>query len=120
MLHRCNFFEKDLTSYDKKDTDHTVIIEQALIVGYLTNAGNKKTKMDKFHDYEGVQRKDGTMDQDKVLDIMLQKHKDRLDELQSFKGTLDEELRDSYEQADVEINRRTQERIVMDDLAKFN
>ena len=117
---RDNFFEKELTNYDKKDTDHAVIIEQALTVGYLTNAGNKKTKMDKFHDYDGVHKKDGLMDQNKVLDIMVQKHNDRLNELQSFKGTLDEELRDSYEHVDTELNRRSQERVVMDDLAKFN
>jgi hypothetical protein len=75
--------------------------------------------MDKFHDYTGVQRSDGTIDQEKVVKMMLKKHKERADELNSFTNTLspeDQELRDINDGDNVLYNNT---RTIMDDLARY-
>jgi hypothetical protein len=118
---RAKFFERDLhENLNEIKNDQIVIIEQVFTVGYLTNDSKNKTKMDKFHDYGDVQRIDGTYDQENVLKVMLQKHKERADELNGWICTVDDDTKqihnipgiDSYS---VYKNTRT----IMDDLAKF-
>ena len=120
---RANFFNKKVDQDDdrdiKIDSDQVVIIEQVFTLGYLTNQTKKKTKMDKFHDYTGIQRSDGTLDQEKVVKMMLKKHKERADELNSFVNTLspeDRELRDINDGNNVLYNNT---RTIMDDLARY-
>ena len=130
-----NFFNKSLLNKnDKKLNDHIVIIEQLWVVGYLTNDTMKKTKMDKFHDYNNVQRIDGTIDQEKVIKIMLQKHLERDNELNSFMCTVDSDTKEIHDITQFEDRIGPQKdtynhshgkfakkntRTIMDDLAKF-
>lgn len=86
--HSDKFFEKDINNQTNDIANQTAVIEQVFTVGYLTNQAEKKTKMDKFHDYSGIQRSDGTINQEKVIKMMVRKHKERADELKSFKSTL--------------------------------
>jgi uncharacterized protein (UPF0333 family) len=120
---RANFFNKKVDQDDdrdiKIDSNQIVIIEQVFILGYLTNQTKNKTKMDKFHDYTGIQRSDGTIDQEKVVKMMLKKHKERADELNSFTNTLspeNQELRDINDGDNVLYNNT---RTIMDDLARY-
>ena len=103
------FFSKNLSAdYDndaKIDPNQIVIIEQVFTLGYLTDQAKKKTKMDKFHDYNNIQRSDGTFDQEKVIKTMLKKHKERSDELNSFVCTLDQETQEQIH--DVSANENT-------------
>ncbi|VBB18305.1 hypothetical protein YASMINEVIRUS_768 [Yasminevirus sp. GU-2018] len=120
---RANFFDRGLPQEGdetKIDADQVVIIEQVFTLGYLTNATAKKTKMDKFHDYDGVHRADGTIDQEKVIKTMLRKHKERENELNSFVSTLDNEAQEVYDVPDVgPYSQYKNTRTIMDDLAKF-
>jgi hypothetical protein len=117
---RANFFDNKM-DYDPDSPDnHTVIIEQVFVTGYLTNNGEKKTAMDRFHDYRNVQRLDGTMDQEKVIRIMMDKHKDRENELKTFMCTVDDDTKQTHDVGEVDAytpyrNTRT----IMDDLAQF-
>lgn len=121
---RASFFEQDINknddNYNNKLNDQVVIIEQVFTVGYLTNETKSKTKMDKFHDYSGVQRLDGTVDQEKIVKIMLQKHRERANELNSFMCTLDDETKEVHDVPNIDnysVYKNT--RTIMDDLARF-
>lgn len=120
---RANFFDKGLPQEGdetKIDPDQLVIIEQVFTLGFLTNATLKKTKMDKFHDYKGVHREDGTINQEKVIKIMLKKHKERDNELNSFINTLDGDTKEIYDVPDVgPYSQYKNTRTIMDDLAQF-
>jgi hypothetical protein len=118
---RANFFEKDLQKDNVKiDDDNLVIVEQVFTVGYLTNDAKKKSVMDKFHDYGQVERIDGTIDQSKILKIMMQKHKERSKELNAFLCTVDDETKELHDVpgiGDYQSYKNT--RTIMDDLAQF-
>jgi hypothetical protein len=120
---REKFFSKDINDNDidlKIDPDQVVIIEQVFILGYLTNETKLKTKMDKFHEYNDVRRMDGTIDQEKVIKMMLKKHKERENELNSFMCTLDEDTKEIHDVPNVDyysVYKNT--RTIMDDLAKY-
>ena len=104
----------------KIDPEQVVIIEQVFTLGYLTNQTNKKTQMDKFHDYDNVQRSDGTINQEKVIKIMLKKHKERADELNSFVSTLNDETQQVvHDIPEGEYSLYKNTRTIMDDLACF-
>jgi hypothetical protein len=96
---RANFFEKGLSTCDdliKIDPDQVVIIEQIFTLGYLTDETHGKTKMDKFHNYGDIQHQDGTIDQAKVIKMMLIKHKERENELNSFMSTVDDDTKEIH------------------------
>lgn len=118
---RAKFFERNLEEdRNKLADDQVVIIEQIFIVGYLTDQCSKKTKMDKFHEYTNIRKTDGTINQERVFKIMLQKHKERENELNSFKCALDDDAKEIYEVPEIDNcaayeNTRT----IMNDLAKF-
>lgn len=121
---RANFFSNGLSKNDDKDTkidpEQVVIIEQVFTLGYLTDQTKKKTKMDKFHDYDNVQRTDGTIDQEKVIKMMLKKHKERSAELNSFVSTLDPETQEQiHDIPEGEYSLYKNTRTIMDDLACF-
>jgi hypothetical protein len=116
--HRERFFEKGLED-STPITDQVVIIEQVFTLGYLTNQTQKKTKMDKFHDYSDIQRSDGTINQEKVIKMMLNKHKERADELKSFKATLGNEAQEIRGNNDGNDVLYENTRTIMDDLAQF-
>ena len=91
---RDKFFDKKLSNDDFKTT---VLIERIFIVGFLTNKSLLRTKMEKFYEYdENIIRNDGTMNQEKVLKMMIQKHKDRDDALNSFTQTLDKDVKETH------------------------
>ena len=52
--------------------------------------------MEKFYEYDNIIRDDGTMNQEKVLKMMIQKHKDRDDALNSFTQTLDKDAKETH------------------------
>ena len=118
-----NFFTKPIDHDDDKEIDpeQVVIIEQVFTLGYLTNQTRKKTKMDKFHDYDSVQREDGTINQEKVIKMMLKKHKERATELNSFVSTLaDEDQQEIHNiPTDQQYSLYKNTRTIMDDLACF-
>jgi hypothetical protein len=120
---RANFFDRGLTKEGDDtvlDPDQLVVIEQVFTLGYLTNTTKKKTKMDKFHDYEGVHRADGTMDQEKVVKMMLQKHKERELELNSFMDTVDDDTKEIHDVPGIDsYSQYKNTRTIMDDLAQF-
>lgn len=124
---RANFFEKGLDSPKKDsvniDPNQLVIIEQVFILGYLTNETSPKTKMDKFHNYDNTQRIDGTIDQEKVIKMMLIKHKERENELNSFVNTLNDDSREIYDISGPsgvdQYSQFTNTRTIMDDFAQF-
>jgi hypothetical protein len=113
---RHNFFDKDLinNSFEKE-----VILEQVFIVGYLTKSGNKITRNDKFHDYgSNIYNSDGTIDQGKVLETMLKKHKERSNELDAFKSLLGEEEREKYTHPiSHKLHKHQNTRTILDDYA---
>lgn len=123
---RADFFEKGIiesltdANIESGKSDQSVIIEQVFTLGYLTNSTVKRTKMDKFHDYENIARADGTIDQEKVLTTMLKKHKERANELNSFIGTLGDEA-EYYEGIDGHdsYSQYKDTRTIMDDLNQF-
>ena len=118
---RAGFFNNGINKNDVKiDPEQVVIIEQVFTLGYLTNQTNKKTQMDKFHDYDNVQRSDGTINQEKVIKIMLKKHKERADELNSFVSTLNDETQQVvHDIPEGEYSLYKNTRTIMDDLACF-
>jgi hypothetical protein len=114
---RENFFKTGLSA--KIPVEQKVIIEQVFTVGYLTNKTNKKTSSDKFHDYKNIRSNDGTINQEQVIKIMLQKHKERQQELNSFMNTVDDDTKELHDVPgidDYSIYKNT--RTIMDDLAK--
>lgn len=133
--HRAQFFDKKMDENGKLHTDQNadpdsgkdstdmiknVVIEQVFILGYLTNESKPKSKMDRFHDYKNIQRTDGTTDQEQVLKIMLKKHKERADELNSFMCTVDDETKQLHDVPNIDnysVYKNT--RTIMNDLAKF-
>jgi len=121
---RDKFFTQELNDGSddklKEGTAQTAIIEQIFIEGFLTNNANMKTKMDKFHEYKDVYNSDGTINQETVIKTMLAKHKERENELNSFKATLDDETKQKYidiEQNQYSVYKNT--RTIMDDLANY-
>jgi len=90
---RDKFFEKKLSNDDFKTS---VLIERIFIVGFLSNKSLLRTKMEKFYEYDNIIRDDGTMNQEKVLKMMIQKHKDRDDALNSFTQTLDKDAKETH------------------------
>jgi hypothetical protein len=128
--HRAQFFDKKMDENGKLltgqdavpdlDPIKNVVIEQVFILGYLTNESKPKSKMDRFHDYKNIQRTDGTTDQEQVLKIMLKKHKERADELNSFMCTVDDETKQLHDVPNIDnysVYKNT--RTIMNDLAKF-
>ena len=87
------FFTKDLNT---NPSDSPVIIEQVFIVGFLTQEDGKKTKMNKFHDYGNVHNDDGTMNQEEILKIITRKHKERENEVNAFRTSLDTETQEMH------------------------
>ena len=117
-----NFFEKniDIDPEKEKEKNQLAIIEQVFTIGYLTNDSEKKTKMDKFHDYNNIKKSDGTMDQEKVIKLMLMKHKDRADELNSFLCTVDDGTKEIHDVPGINsYSQYANTRTIMDDLAQF-
>jgi hypothetical protein len=118
---RTDFFEKNLDSDgNPTDKNQLALIEQVFTVGYLTNDSEKKTQMDKFHDYKDIKKSDGTMNQEKVVKLMLQKHQERADELNSFLCTVDDGTKEIHDVP--EINNQNQYvniKTIMDDLSHF-
>lgn len=120
---RANFFTKGLIQEgdnEKIDPDQVVIIEQVFTLGYLTNEAEKKTKMDKFHDYGDIQRADGMIDQEKVIKMMLIKHKERENELNSFLNTVDDDTKELHNISGLDSHSQYRNtRTIMDDLGHF-
>ncbi len=117
-----DFFEKNLEDAVKNSNEKNqlAIIEQIFTVGYLTNDSEKKTKMNKFHDYSNIKKSDGTMDQEKVIKLMLRKHKDRADELNSFLCTVDDGTKEIHDVPGINsYSQYANTRTIMDDLAQF-
>jgi hypothetical protein len=125
-----DFFKRELPLSNedniKSNIEQVVIIEQVFTVGYLTNEAGAKTKMDKFHDYDDIdvningQKIYGVHNQEQILNSMLQKHKDRQNELNSFKCTTDHDTQEINNIPDIDnysVYKNT--RTIMDDLAKF-
>ena len=67
-----SFFNNSLTkkNNDSVDLNSIVIIEQVFTVGFMSDTGTAKTRMDKFHNYGDVMNQNGVIDQYKVLQIM--------------------------------------------------
>src|SRR5439155_19161743 len=102
---------------NRLDPNQVVIIEQVFILGFMADEGNKVTKMDKFHDYSGIQRVDGTFDQEQIVKAMMQKHTQRQNELNSFLCTMDNDDKQLHDVSHVDnysIYKNT--RTIMDDL----
>lgn len=120
---RADFFTKGLLregDNEKIDPDQVAIIEQVFTLGYLTDAAEKKTKMDRFHDYGNVQHSDGTIDQEKVIKMMLIKHKERENELNSFLNTVDNDTKEIHNVPGLDMySQYKNTRTIMDDLAQF-
>jgi hypothetical protein len=121
---RADFFEKKIDDDDNKnvkiDPDQVAVIEQVFTLGYLTDSAKPRTKSDKFHDYNNVQRQDGTFDQEKVIKTMLMKHKERQNELNSFMCTVDNDTKEIHDIPGIDsysVYKNT--RTIMDDLAEF-
>ena len=120
---REQFFDKSLGNHHKdqlradQKLDNIVIIEQVFIVGFLSDSGRGKTRMDKFYEYKDIQNQNGIIDQYKVLQIMKKKHADRSRELSSFLCSVDDETKELHDVpsiGDYEAYRNT--RTIMDDL----
>lgn len=106
-----DFFTKSL---NETNDEQTTTIEQVFIVGYLTNKANKKTKMDKFHDYKNIHQTDGIIDQTKVIKQMIKKHRERTNELNVFMASVDDETREIH---NVPVNNKYKNtRTIEDDL----
>lgn len=122
---RANFFTRGNKNEEgdidpELDVDQSVIIEQVFILGYLTSKAKPKTKMDDFHNYDGIHREDGTIDQEKVIKMMLKKHKERQNELNSFMCTLDDDTKEIHDVPNIDnYSQYKNTRTIMDDLAKF-
>lgn len=119
---RDNFFGKDINRNinDKEISDQEIVIEQVFIVGFLTNEGEPQTNMDKFYNYENIKNVDGTLDQSKVIKVMLQKQRERSKEHSSFLCTLadeDKQIHDVNSIGDTESYKLT--RTIVDDLKQF-
>lgn len=113
-----NFFSKDLVERNHEIKD--VVVEQIFIVGYLTNNAEKKTKMNRFHDYGVVENEYGFIDQEKVLKIMKKKHMEREKEMKSFTSNVSAEQTEIYDvpALDSYENYRDTQKI-LDDLKKL-
>jgi hypothetical protein len=112
-----NFFKKDITHIDEPKT---VIIEQVFIVGYLTNNANMKTNSDNFHNYKDIKRNDGTIDQERVIKAMLQKHSIRAKELNSFMCSVDDETKQLHDVPGLDTYENIKNtRTILDDLAQY-
>jgi hypothetical protein len=113
-----DFFKRDINTYNTEP--NTVIIEQVFTVGYLTNNIDKKTNSDNFHSYKNIIRRDGTIDQERVIKSMLQKHNIRSKELNSFMCSVSDETKQIYDingLDDYENIKNT--RTIIDDLSKY-
>jgi len=120
---RDKFFDKSLENHHKDQLKHAqgldnlVIIEQVFTVGFLSDTGRGKTRMDKFHEYKDIKNRDGIIDQYKVLQIMKKKHAERSRELSSFLCSVDDETKELHDVpgiGDFEAYKNT--RTIMDDL----
>lgn len=119
---RKDFFEKNIddSNVNPDDKNQLAVIENVFTVGYLTNDSEKKTKMDKFYDYSDIKRSDGTMNQEKVIKLMLKKHKERADELNSFLCTVDDGTKEIHDVPGFNsCSQYNNTRTIMDDLAQF-
>jgi hypothetical protein len=116
---RETFFTKNIDD-DNLLNDKNVIIEQIFVVGYLSDDGKPRRQSDNFHNYGNVQRMDGTIDQEQVIKIMLEKHKEREKELNTFLCSVDDETKQIHDVPGIDsysVYKNT--RTIMDDLAKF-
>lgn len=117
LENRDNFFEKKI--HDTNESK-TVIIEQVFVIGYLSDNGNMKTNSDNFHNYHNITNSDGTIDQERVIKAMLQKHGKRSKELNSFMCSVDDETKELHNVPsldDYENIKNT--RTIINDLAKY-
>lgn len=119
--HRDSFFAKSLVNqkenHGEENLDNVVIIEQVFTVGFLSDTGTSKTRMDKFHEYSDIMNQNGIIDQYKVLQIMKKKHADRSKELSSFLCSVDDETKELHDVpgiGDYQSYKNT--RTIMDDL----
>jgi hypothetical protein len=121
--HREKFFNKSLDNHQKdletadRALDNLVIIEQVFVVGYLSDSGRGRTRMDKFYEYKDIMNPNGIVDQYKVMQIMKKKHAERSRELSSFLCSVDDETKELHDVpgiGDFEAYRNT--RTIMDDL----
>lgn len=126
---RENFFNKkiydNMSDLNKKNSgdnigNQTVIIEQVFTPGYLTGAATSKTNADRFYDYGKITSTDGTIDQAKVLQIMMEKHKERARDLNTFMSNIDDETREIHDAPALETYESYKNtRTIIDDLKKF-
>lgn len=119
---RANFFTKGLKDENDNEINENqiVIIEQIFVIGFLTDSGKPKTRMDKFHEYEGINYENGMIDQEKVIKMMLIKHKERENELNAFLNTTDNETKEIHDIPGIDsYSQYKNTRTIMDDLAKF-
>lgn len=121
--HREKFFAESVENHQKElerannQLENIVVIEQVFTVGFLSDSGRGKTRMDKFHEYKDIMNQNGIIDQYKVLQIMKKKHNERSRELSSFLCSVDDETKELHDVpsiGDFESYRNT--RTIMDDL----
>jgi hypothetical protein len=113
--HRENFFDKSVANHDREldaanqKLDNIVIIEQVFTVGFLSDTGTSKTRMDKFYEYKDIQNQNGIIDQYKVLQIMKKKH--------AFLCSVDDETKELHDVPSIGDYKAYQNtRTIMDDL----
>jgi len=113
-----NFFSQDLGERDQEIKD--VVVEQIFIVGYLTNNAEKKTKMNRFHDYGVLEDEYGFIDQEKVLKIMKKKHQEREKEMKAFTLNVSDEQKEIYDVPSLESYENYRNtRKILDDLKQL-
>ena len=82
---------------NNKKSAKDIIVEQIFIKGYLTNNGLPSTISDKFHNYgSAINDKCGITNQNEILKIMKQKHKEREYELNHFLCNVDTETKEFH------------------------
>ena len=114
---RDDFFKKSVANHQKEELNNLVIIEQIFTVGFMSDTGTAKTRMDKFYEYKDVMNQDGIIDQYKVLQIMKKKHAERSRELSSFLCSVDDDTKALHDVPGIgnyEAHENT--RTIMDDL----
>lgn len=118
---RENFFKKKIEQETNDNiTNQDIVIENIFIVGFLTNDGEAKTKMDKFYQFDDIKNNDGSFDQSKILSAMLKKQQERSKEHSAFLCTMsddDKKIHDVPSLKEYESYNLT--RTIIDDLEKF-
>lgn len=120
--HRDGFFAKSLENHEKakqdlNDMNSIVVIEQVFTVGFMSDTGTAKTRMDKFYEYKDIMNQNGVIDQYKVLQIMKKKHAERSKELSSFLCSVDDQTKELHDVPGIGDYQSYQNtRTIMDDL----